>query len=75
MLGSPNCTSMRPPKPLYGYVDLLKANPNFPVAHFELAAALSILGESGEARTAAKVGLALDPTFTIRRFKNFSDYR
>jgi len=49
----------------------LKANPNYPLAHFYLAAALSFLGELDEARTAAKAGLALDPTFTIRRFKNF----
>ncbi|HLX14687.1 MAG TPA: adenylate/guanylate cyclase domain-containing protein [Bradyrhizobium sp.] len=48
----------------------LKANPNYPPAQFQLAAALSILGELNEARTAAKAGLALDPTFTIRRFKN-----
>jgi tetratricopeptide (TPR) repeat protein len=47
----------------------LKANPNHPLAHFWLAAALSFLGELDEARTAAKAGLALDPTFTIRRFK------
>jgi TolB-like protein/Flp pilus assembly protein TadD len=49
----------------------LKANPNYPLAHFELAAALSLVGELDEARTAAKAGLALDPTFTIRRFKAF----
>jgi tetratricopeptide (TPR) repeat protein len=49
----------------------LKANPNYPFAHFELAAALSFLGELDEARTAAKAGLALDPTFTIRRLKGF----
>jgi TolB-like protein/class 3 adenylate cyclase/Tfp pilus assembly protein PilF len=50
----------------------LKANPNFPLAHFFLAAVLSFLGELDEARTAAKAGLALDPTFTIRRFKVIS---
>lgn len=53
----------------------LKANPNYPVAHFELAAALAHLGKLDEARAAAKEGLALDPTFTIRRLKRlpFSD--
>ena len=53
----------------------LKANPNYPVAHFELAAALAHLGKLDEARAAAKEGLALDPTFTIRRLKQlpFSD--
>jgi TolB-like protein len=49
----------------------LKANPNFPIAQFELAAALALLGELDEARTAVKAGLALDPTFTIRRFKAY----
>jgi len=53
----------------------LKANLNYPVAHFELAAALAHLGKLDEARAAAKEGLALDPTFTIRRLKRlpFSD--
>jgi TolB-like protein len=49
----------------------LKANPNFPIAQFQLAAALALLGELDEARTAGKAGLALDPTFTIRRFKAY----
>ncbi|WP_426609110.1 winged helix-turn-helix domain-containing tetratricopeptide repeat protein [Bradyrhizobium sp. McL0616] len=49
----------------------LKANPNFPIAQFQLAAALALLGELDEARTARKAGLALDPTFTIRRFKAY----
>jgi TolB-like protein/class 3 adenylate cyclase/tetratricopeptide (TPR) repeat protein len=47
----------------------LKANPNYPLAHFELAAALALLGRLDEARTDAKAGLTLDPTFTIRRLK------
>jgi tetratricopeptide (TPR) repeat protein len=47
----------------------LKANPNYPLAHFELAAALALLGRLNEARAAAKAGLTLDPTFTIRRLK------
>ena len=47
----------------------LKANTNYPLAHFELAAALSLSGELDEARAAAKAGLALDPGFTIRRLK------
>jgi TolB-like protein/Tfp pilus assembly protein PilF len=49
----------------------LKANTNFPIAHFLLAAALALLGKLDEARTAVKAGLALDPTFTIRRFKAY----
>jgi TolB-like protein/class 3 adenylate cyclase len=49
----------------------LKANTNYPWAHFVLAAAHSLSGESDEARAAAKAGLALDPGFTIRRIKAF----
>ena len=40
-----------------------------PLAHFHLAAALARLGELDEARAAAQAGLALDPSFTIRRFR------
>ena len=47
----------------------LKDNPNYPFAHFCLAAALANLGKLDDARAAAKVGLALDPAFTIRRLK------
>jgi TolB-like protein/Tfp pilus assembly protein PilF len=46
-----------------------EANRNYPIAHFELAAALAKAGELGEARTAVKAGLALHPGFTIRRFQ------
>jgi TolB-like protein len=49
----------------------LKANTNYPWAHFVLAAAHSLSGELDEARAAAKAGLALDPGFTIRRLKAF----
>ena len=48
----------------------LKANSNYPFAYFELAAALSLIGALDDARAAAKEGLSLDPTFTIRRFKS-----
>jgi tetratricopeptide (TPR) repeat protein len=41
---------------------------DFPLTHFWMAAALANLGRLQEARTEAQVGLALDPTFTIRRF-------
>ena len=47
----------------------LEANRNFPAAHFNLAAALAMLGSLGEARVAAKAGLALNPSFTIRRLR------
>jgi len=45
----------------------IEANRNFPAAHFWLAAALGLLGALDEARSAAKVGLTLDPSFTISR--------
>jgi TolB-like protein/class 3 adenylate cyclase/Flp pilus assembly protein TadD len=47
----------------------IETNPNYPVAHFLLAAALVVLGRMNEARTATEAGLALDPTFTIRRYR------
>jgi TolB-like protein len=49
----------------------LKANPNYPLAKFFLAAAFAHLGKLDEARTAVKEGLALDPAFTIGRYKAF----
>jgi TolB-like protein/class 3 adenylate cyclase len=47
----------------------LEANRNYPLAHFHLAAALALLGSLEEARDAVRAGLALDPTFTIRRMR------
>ncbi|MCA1412677.1 winged helix-turn-helix domain-containing protein [Bradyrhizobium sp. NBAIM20] len=46
----------------------IEANRNYPLAHFGLAAALALLGSLDQARAAAKAGLALNPSFTIRRF-------
>jgi tetratricopeptide (TPR) repeat protein len=48
----------------------LDANRNHSIAHFNLAAALARLGKLDEARTAVQGGLALDPSFTIRRFRD-----
>src|SRR5262249_29511231 len=47
----------------------VEANRNYPLAHFALAAALGLSGALDEAKTAAKAGLALNPSFTIRRFR------
>ncbi|UEM17500.1 adenylate/guanylate cyclase domain-containing protein [Bradyrhizobium barranii subsp. barranii] len=47
----------------------LEAKRNYPITHFGLAAVLALLGSLDEARAAAKAGLALDPSFTIRRFR------
>ncbi len=45
----------------------IEANRNFPIAHFQLAAALARLGRLDEARSAVKSGLTLNPTFAISR--------
>jgi TolB-like protein/class 3 adenylate cyclase len=45
----------------------LEANRNYPIAHFQLAASLALLGLLEEARAAVRAGLALDPTFTLSR--------
>ncbi|QPF92505.1 adenylate/guanylate cyclase domain-containing protein [Bradyrhizobium commune] len=48
----------------------IEANRSYPIAHFGLAAAYALHGSLNEARAAAKAGLALDPSFTIRRFRS-----
>jgi TolB-like protein len=45
----------------------LEANRNYPLAHFQLAASLALLGSLEEARAAVQAGLALNPAFTLRR--------
>jgi TolB-like protein/class 3 adenylate cyclase/cytochrome c-type biogenesis protein CcmH/NrfG len=47
----------------------IEANRNLPLTHFYLAAALAHLGRLEEARAAVQAGFALDPAFTIRRFR------
>jgi Flp pilus assembly protein TadD len=47
----------------------IEINRTNPLAHFFLAAALANLGELEEAQSATKAGLALDPGFSIRRFR------
>jgi len=47
----------------------IDANRNYPNAHFFLAAAQAHLGRMSEAQAAVQAGLALNPTFTIRRFR------
>jgi hypothetical protein len=51
----------------------LDVNRNYSFGHFNLAAALARLGELDQARAAVKAGLALDPSFTIRRFRDASN--
>jgi tetratricopeptide (TPR) repeat protein len=47
----------------------LEANRKNPITHFFLAAALALLGSIDEARIAVQVGLAINPGFTIQRFR------
>jgi tetratricopeptide (TPR) repeat protein len=47
----------------------VESNRNFPTSHFYLAAALARLGRLSEARSAAKAGLAIIPTFSIARVR------
>jgi TolB-like protein len=47
----------------------IEANRNHPFAHFFLAAALAQLGRLDEARAATAAGLALDPAFTVARWR------
>jgi TolB-like protein/Flp pilus assembly protein TadD len=50
----------------------LDANRNYSLAHFQLGAALARLGELDQARAAVQAGLALDPSFTIHRFRTLA---
>jgi hypothetical protein len=45
-------------------------NRDFSFAHFNLSAVLARLGEVDEARAAVQAGLALNPSFTIRRLRD-----
>ena len=47
----------------------IEINRNLPNAHFYLAAALANLGQLNEAQAAAVAGLAINPTYTINRFR------
>jgi len=48
----------------------IEANRNHPLAHFWLAAALAWLGVIQEAKRAARAGLALNSSFSIRRVRS-----
>ena len=47
----------------------LEANRNHALSHFHFATALALMGDLREARSIAEAGLALDPGFTIRRYR------
>jgi tetratricopeptide (TPR) repeat protein len=48
----------------------IESNRTIPLTHFFLAAALANQGKLEEAQSETKAGLALDPSFSIRRFRN-----
>jgi len=47
----------------------IEANRNYPLAYFQLTAALAQLGRLDEAHSTVKAGLALDPAFATSRFR------
>jgi tetratricopeptide (TPR) repeat protein len=47
----------------------VEGNRNYSAAHFQLAGALARLGALDEARASVQDGLALDPSFSIRRMR------
>jgi TolB-like protein/class 3 adenylate cyclase/Tfp pilus assembly protein PilF len=47
----------------------IEANRNNPLCHFHLAGTYALLGRLEDARTAARTGLALNPDFTVARFR------
>jgi tetratricopeptide (TPR) repeat protein len=47
----------------------IETNRNYPLPHFLLASALALLGNLDQAKAAVRGGLALDPNFTIRRYR------
>jgi len=48
----------------------IETNRNYAIAHFLLAVALVLLGSEDEARATVNAGLAIDPSFTLRRFRD-----
>jgi TolB-like protein/Tfp pilus assembly protein PilF len=47
----------------------LEANRNHALSHFHFAAALALAGQRKEAHSTAEAGLALDHSFTVRRYR------
>ncbi len=47
----------------------IEINRNYPIAHLHLAAALAHLDRMNEAQAAAQAALALNPSFTIARYR------
>jgi TolB-like protein/class 3 adenylate cyclase len=47
----------------------IEANRNLPVGHFFLASALALVNRHDDARRSAQAGLALDPSFSVSRYR------
>ncbi len=47
----------------------VESNRSYPIAHFHFAAALALCGRTDEAEFEVKAGLALEPNFTIRHYR------
>jgi len=47
----------------------IETNRSYSLQHFALGCALAHLGQLDDARAAVRAGLALNPTFTLRRFR------
>jgi tetratricopeptide (TPR) repeat protein len=47
----------------------IELNRNIAPAHFFLASALALTGAADDARSMAQAGLALDPTYTVHRYR------
>ena len=66
---SPNFGRAPTPKRLFGCAGALRPTEITPFAHFYLAAVLAHIGELDEARATARACLALNPSFSIRRYR------
>ena len=75
MSALPRRSSVPMPKQSSGCVGASTQTETIPLTHFDLAAALARLGKLDEARAAVNAGLALDPRFTIRRFRDLCTQR
>ena len=67
--GQPSYASVRTRKRSLGVAGASRSTEIIPYAHFQHAAALALLGHLNEARAATQAGLALDPSFTLRRLR------
>jgi tetratricopeptide (TPR) repeat protein len=75
MVGTANLQLNADAEAVFWYRRSLDENRNNPMAHFLLAAALAQLGELAQAQAMVQAGLALDPSFTVRRLIDVTEAR